>query len=452
MADADLVIRNCSLVDGRGVRAGGVAVAGERIVAVDPDGMMPPAARVIDGRGRYLLPGILDAHVHFRDPGLTHKEDFPSATRAAAVGGITTIIEMPNTDPPVTSGERMRAKMAHLKGRGYVDYGLLAQVVRENLDAIPELAEAGAVGYKIFMTPMANGTQIPPDDGGLLVAMERIARTGLPLGVHAENPQIVEAATARLRAQGDQDPVAHAEGRPALAEIENIQRLLLFARSTGCRLHIHHLSVAEGVDLVRQAKRDGLSVTTETCPHYLLFTGPDMARLGSASKCNPPFRTPRDIAALWEGLTDGTIDFVASDHAPHALAEKIRPVIWDAAAGLSGVQFLFPLMLHQVAQGRLTLPALVRLLAESPARHYGLASRKGALAIGMDADMTLVDLGLRKTIRAEDMESRTKQTVYEGLAVQGWPILTVLGGRIVMEAGKITTPDATGRLLWPGVG
>lgn len=444
--DVDLRITNCHILTPHGPVRGGVALDRGKIVAIAADPALPPARETIDGGGKHLLPGIVDAHVHFREPGLTHKEDFPSASRAAVRGGVTTVIEMPNTKPPVESGALLREKAALLSRLSLVDYGLIAVITDQNLDRIEELAVAGAVAHKIFLGPTTGDLRCP-DDGGIIEALRRVTATGRPLGVHAENAQIIAAETARLKAAGRADPVAHAEARPVLAEAESIQRMVLFAKSTAARLHILHISSQLGVELVRAAKANGVSVTAETCPHYLMLTAADMGHLGPASKINPPLRGPADIEALWAGLHDGTVDLVATDHAPHALDEKTRPAIWDNASGASSVQFFGPLMLEQVARRRLTLMDLARLTAEAPARLYGLYPRKGAIAVGSDADLILADLERRETIRAVDMENKVKLTPFDGVECRGWPMLTVLRGTIVMRDGKVTGEPGVGRFL-----
>ena len=365
--EAELRITNCQMVVPHGVVRGGVAIADGRIVAIAAGDGLPPARETLDGRGRHLLPGLVDGHVHFREPGLTQKEDFETGSRAAVRSGVTTVLDMPNTLPPVETAAILSDKAALLARRSLVDYGLIAVITDRNLGRIEELAEAGAIAYKIFMGP-TTGDLPSPDDGQIAEALAAIARTGLPIGVHAENPEIVAAATARLKAAGRTDALAHAEARPVLAEAESIQRMIFFARMTGARLHIFHMSCGAGVELIRRAKADGIAVTAETCPHYLTLTSADMERVGPATKINPPLRDPGDVEALWQGLRDGTVDFIATDHAPHTLAEKTRPVIWENASGGSSVQFFLPLMLEHVARGRLSLDDLIRWTADAPAR------------------------------------------------------------------------------------
>jgi allantoinase len=447
--EAALRVTNCTVLTPGGPIEGGVAVGDDgRIVAVGAEADLPPARETLDGRGRHLLPGLVDGHVHFRDPGLTHKEDFESGTRAAARGGVTTVIDMPNTVPPVTTAGILTEKAERLAARAVVDYGLISVVTGPNLHEMEALARAGTVAYKVFLGP-TTGDLPSPDDGQIVEALARAAGVGLSLGVHAENPGLVAAATARLRAAGRVDARAHAEARPPLAEVEAVQRMICFARATGAHLHVFHLTTGAAVDLVRRAKADGLRVTAETCPHYLTLTVDDLARLGSLAKMNPPLRTPVDVEALWAGLRDGALDVVATDHAPHALDEKTRPVVWDNASGISSVQFLLPLLLEHVARGRLGLTDVVRLAAEAPARLYGLYPRKGAIAVGGDADLVLVDLDRAAPIRADAMESKVRLTPFDGLECRGWPVVTVSRGRVVMRDEQVVGPPGHGRFVRP---
>jgi dihydroorotase len=443
---ADLRITNAQVCTPQGFVRGGVAVKDGRIAAIAWDDALPPAPTTIDAAGRPLLPGLVDAHVHFREPGLTHKEDFVTASRAAVRGGVTTVLDMPNTVPPVETAVLLADKAEVLARRSLVDFGLIAAITDRNLDRIEELAVAGAVAYKIFLGP-TTGNLSCPDDAGLVEALTRAAAVGRPVGVHAENPAIVAAATARLKAQGRVDPGAHADARPVLAEAESILRMICFARVTGARLHVLHVSSAAGLELVRAAKADGLAVTAETCPHYLTLTAADLAALGPVAKMNPPLRGPADVEALWQGVRNGSIDYVATDHAPHAVEEKTRPAIWDNASGVSSVQFFGPIMLEQVARGRLTLADFARVTGEAPARRHGLYPQKGAIAVGSDADLVLVDLERRAPVRAADMENKVKLTPFDGMECRGWPVLTLVRGAVVMREGAVVGTPGAGRCL-----
>jgi dihydroorotase len=444
----DLRLTNCRVVTAQGVVRAGVAVQDGKVAAIARDDALPAAHTTIDGAGRHLLPGIVDSHVHFREPGLTDREDILSGSRAAVRGGVTTVLDMPNTQPAVETGALLSEKASLLARRALVDFGLLAVLTDRNVDRIEELAAAGAVAYKIFLGPTTG--ELPcPDDGAMLEALGRAAIARRPVAVHAENPAIVQAATAQLRAAGRTDSRAHAEARPGVAEAEAIRRMTYLAAVTGAHLHVLHVSSAAGLAAVRAAKADGVDVSAETCPHYLILTADDLAKLGPVAKMNPPLREPADVEALWQGVSDGTIDWIATDHAPHVLADKIQPVIWDNASGASTVQFFAPLMLEQVARGRLSLEAVVRLTAETPARRYSLYPQKGTVAVGSDADLVLVDLDHRARIQASQMENKIQLTPFDGVECRGWPVLTLVGGRVVMRDGIIVGEPGTGRFLRP---
>lgn len=444
----DLVLVNGTVVSPRETVPRDVLVRNGRIAALAPPGGKYPAARSIDVSGLYILPGLIDAHVHFRDPGLTGKEDFQTGSLAAAHGGVTTVLDMPNVIPPTVDPGALRFRQETVAGRSYTDYGLIAALTAGNLDCLQALAAAGAAAFKVFLGETTG--QLPaPGDGALREAFRRIALTGLRCAVHAENRAIVDFCTAHLRACDRSDPAAYTESRPAVAEAEAVSRALLLAREAGCPVHICHLSSREGLEQVRRWREAGADVTAETAPHYLLLDLRHFTRRGAPLKVNPPLRDPAHRRALWEGLRDGAIDLVATDHAPHLPAEKAGPDIWRAAAGLSGVETAAPLLLTQVHRGRLTLNRLVELMAEGPARAFGLYPRKGALLPGSDADMTVVDLDAAKVLRASGLHGKSRAFPYEGWRVRGLPVLTLLRGEPVLSGGTVAGKPR-GHMITPG--
>jgi dihydroorotase len=440
----DLLIRGGTVVTPEDSRRAHVVVGEGRIldiVAGDP----PPARDVIDAAGLHVLPGLIDPHVHFRTPGLEYKEDFATGSRAAAAGGITTVIDMPNVVPPTWSVEALETKLAAIRGRAYVDYALYAVLVEGNRPQIRPLTEAGVCGFKIFLGE-TTGNIPAPSDGEILDGWRMLAETGLRCGVHAEDNGIVLYRRAQLQALGRMDPLAHVESRPPIAEAEAVARTILFAGEARSRLMIFHTSAAPSVDLIHRGKAAGVEVMAETCPQYLLLESDDMVRrgLGAVLKANPPVRSREHQEALWRGLLDGTIDVVGTDHAPHTAEEKMAETpmgdIWKAAAGCPGVETSVPLMLTQVNAGRLSLNQYVRLQAEGPARAWNLWPRKGRLAPGADADLTLVDLQARGTIDAARLHSKSRATPFEGMRVIGLPVYTVVRGRVVMRRGQLAEP------------
>ncbi|HXH82033.1 MAG TPA: allantoinase AllB [Candidatus Tectomicrobia bacterium] len=444
----DLVVRGGTVVTPHGRLEGGVAVDGGVIVAVAADGALPAARETIDARGRHVLPGVIDAHVHFREPGFEYKEDWASGTAAAACGGVTTVLEMPNTRPPTATPEALRLKQERAARGARVDYGLYGLLGADNADRLEALAAGGVIGFKCYMGETV-GALPAPDDGVMLEEFQTAARLGLRVAVHAENNGIMQQMIRRLKAAGRTDPLAHVESRPALCAVEATSRALLFAEWTGAKLHICHESCKQTLPLICAARRRGVDVTVETCPHYLLLTSADMGRLGSVLRMNPPVRAAGHDAALWDALLDGTIDMISTDHSPHAIEEKTQPDIWHAVSGFPGVETAVPLMLTEVNRGRLTLERYVEVASANPARAWGLYPRKGALAPGSDADITIVDLARRGVIRGAALHSKSRITPFEGVEVAGLPVCTIVRGRVVMRDGAPVGEPGWGRPVTP---
>jgi dihydroorotase len=438
----DLIVKNGTIVSPQASLRGHVLVQDGKVLEVLARDDLPPARETIDAAGLHVLPGLIDPHVHFRSPGLEYKEDFETGSLGAAAGGITTVIDMPNVQPPTSNVEGFQAKVAAAQGRSYVDYGIYAVLVEGNMDQILPLAEAGVVGYKIFLGETVGNVPAPPD-GEIIEAWRIMAGTGLRCGVHAEDNGVVLYLRKKLQAQGRRDPLAHLESRPAVAEAEAISRAILFAREARSKLMIYHMSSAEGVELLRRGRADGVDVMGETCPHYLLMQADDMVRLGLGTllKVNPPVRAKEHGEALWRGLLDGTIQVIGTDHAPHTPEEKMAgdPMgdIWTAAAGWPGVETNVPLMLTQVNAGRMTLKHYVKVQSEGPARAWNLWPRKGNLGRGADADMTIVDLHKEGRIDKDRLHSKSKVTPFHGFRVKGLPVYTVVRGTVVMKQGEI---------------
>jgi len=447
----DLVIKNGTLVTPQNSFRGSVAIDEGKIVAIGSDDAMPQANKVIDATGLHVLPGIIDGHVHFREPGLEYKEDFRSGSMAAAAGGVTTILDMPNVNPPTHDADSFRLKLERAKHKSIVDFGIFAVVLPTNIDKIKELAEMGVVGYKIFMGETI-GNLPSPDDWELIVAFEEIAKTGLRVGVHAENRAITTHLVNEFKKKGRTDPLAHLDSRPSISEAEAMNRAILFTKPFGTKLHIFHLSSREGVSIMQEAKAEGLPVTAETCPHYLLIDGAEtIKRLGPLLKMNPPVRSREHGDALWHGLKTGAVDMIATDHSPHAKEEKFRENIWDAIAGWPGVETMLPLMLNEVNKGKLTLNELAKYMSENPARVWDIYPAKGSLTVGSDGSITIVDMKKEWVISAEKLHSKSKLTPFDGWKVKGIPVYTIVGGKIVMENGEVYEDATRGKLVKPSL-
>jgi allantoinase len=445
----DLLIEGGKVVLPSGLLEASIAIDEGVIVAIVRGSHAPQADRVVDAHGLLVLPGMVDMHVHFRDPGSPEREDFESGSRAAAAGGVTTVGEMPNTVPPVTSVEAFREKVKIGNSKSVVDFALIAGAGEVSAEALRGMAEEGAVAYKTFMT--SRFRELYASDGQMLENFQVIAETGRPCLVHAEDGDIVERWRRRALEEGRRDPIAHAEYRPAIAEVEAAWRTIMLASEVGVHLHVCHISAGGVLDAIEWARSRGLRVSSETCPHYLFLTAEDMRRLGPYAKTDPPLRGPEDQRRLWEGLRRGVIDVVASDHAPYTEEEKERgwEDIFEAPSGGVGVETTLPLMLNSVKEGLLSLERLVEVFSQNPARLLGLYPRKGVIAVGSDGDLVLVDPKREFEIRGEELHSRQRRTSFEGYRGRGMPVKTILRGEIIVEEGKITVPSGYGEFLRP---
>ena len=441
MKEVDLVIRGARVVSADQIIEASVAIAGEHIVAFGHDDTMPPAREEMRADGLYLLPGAIDSHVHFRDPGYPNKETWKTGSAAAAMGGVTTVFEMPNTNPSTGTVEALRIKQKAAES-SYCDFGIHGLLGDDTVDRLEELLDAGVTSFKAFVGNTF-GNLPAPTDGALLEGFETLAPLGIRTVVHAENSSILQRRQKKMQAAGRIDAMAHLAARPAVAEIEAIGRVLTLAEWTGARVHIAHHSAADSLFLLREAKRRGVDVTAETCPQYLLLNTGHMLKLGGVMRLNPPIREARHNQPLWDALMDGTLDMIATDHAPHAPEEKTRESIWDCDCGFPGVETQMPLMLTEVNRARATLMDYVRWSAVNPAKAWGLYGTKGVIAPGAHADIAIVDMQRSGTLSQNKLQSISKISPWNGRAVQGYPLHTLLRGRFVMREGKLVT-DAVG--------
>lgn len=441
----DLVIAGGTLATPEGLQPGAVAVDQGRIVAVGNDAAMPAARQVVDATGRHVIPGALDVHVHFREPGFTHKETWTTATAAAAMGGVTTVFDMPNTNPPTATPEAVRDKIAIASAQAIVDFGVYGYVGAGHLDQLVPMAEAGAVAFKLYLG--SDNPLVPcPDDGAVLEALRIMAGLGLRCTVHAENTPILIWRGERLKAAGRHDLAAHLEQHADIATVEAVSRIALFAEWTGCPIHIAHENCRHSLPLIAAAKRRGVDITAETCPHYLFLSMDDAETAGGlALRVKPPVREAGHAGPLWDALMSGVIDMISTDHAPHAPTEKRRSSIWDVAPGFPGVETSMRLMLTEVSKGRMSLPDYVRMACEAPARAFGLYPRKGVLQPGADADIVLIDMNRTGTIEGRLLQSIGNVTPFEGRETTGLPVMTFLRGQLVAHEGRIVAPPGIGR-------
>jgi dihydroorotase len=402
-----------------GIRDGKIAALGDLARA--------SAGETIDCRGLHVLPGAIDTQVHFREPGHVHKEDLETGSRAAVLGGVTAVFEMPNTEPATTDASALAEKLRRARGRMHCDFAFFIGGTHQNIADLSELEHLpGSAGVKVFMGS-STGKLLVADDAGLRAILKVIRRRA---SFHAEDEPRLEERK-QLRVEGD--PRSHPVWRDETVALRATTRLVTLARELGRRVHVLHVSTAEEIEFLA-AHKDVASV--EATPHHLTLAAPDCYdRLATRAQMNPPLREARHREALWRGLAAGVVDILGSDHAPHTLAEKAKPYP-ASPSGLPGVQTLVPVMLDHVAAGRLTLARLVDLTSAGPARVFGIAG-KGRIAAGYDADLTVVDLKRKETIKNSWIASRCGWTPYDGVEVTGWPIGTFVRGNKVMWQGEI---------------
>jgi dihydroorotase len=429
---ADLILTGGKVVSPDAVIDAAVAIKDGKIVAVGAADAMPPAKETLDLSGMHLLPGAIDVHVHFRDPGYPQKEDFASGTAAAAFGGVTTIFDMPNTIPTVGTPEALAAKHKMASEKAHVDYGLYAVLGEDTIANVPALIKTGVIGFKLYMGNTF-GKIASPSTGAMLEAFEVVAPTGKRISLHAETNSIMERREMRLRAAGRTDPLAHLASRPAVVAIEAVSRAAILAEWTGARIHILHISSADELRPLRDAKARGVDITGETCPHYLMLSADDYAKNAGVIRVNPPVREKCNQEPLWAALADGTVDIIATDHAPHSPEEKTRNDMFDVDCGFPGVESQMPLMLTAVNAGRMTVMDYVALSSAKPAKIWGLYPRKGVIAPGAEADIAVVDLKREMTLDDANLQSRAKITPWHGRRVKGLPLHTLVRGRFVMR-------------------
>jgi allantoinase len=410
---------------------------------------------VIDATGLVVLPGVVDAHVHFNEPGRADWEGWEAGTRGAAAGGVTTVLEMPlNAHPPTISAAHFDAKQAVASRKALVDYGLWGGLVNDNLGELAGLAARGVVGFKAFMSESGVDDFRRVPDGVLAAGLKAAARLGVVVGVHAESHEMVERLTSEIRGRREIDRLAWGRARPAAAECEAIGRLVSCVRGAGpgARAHVVHVSDARGLAEVQAAREWGLSMTAETCPHYLDFDEQDFERVGPALKCAPPIRDAASRERLWTALLAGEVDLVASDHSPCPAADKQKGEhdVWQAWGGVAGIQATLPVLLTSGVHARgLSLERVADLTATAPARLFGLYPRKGAIALGADGDFALVDRARTWTFGPEHLETRSGISPYLGRTFRGAVVRTIVRGRTVFADGEVIGEPGWGRLVTP---
>ena len=424
-ATYDLILTGGTVVnhDGQGMRD--IGVRGGRIAAIGDLAQASSGSR-IDCRGLHILPGVIDSQVHFREPGLEHKEDLETGSRAAVLGGVTAVFEMPNTNPLTTSEAALADKISRATGRMHCDFAFWVGGTRENAGDVGELERLpGAAGIKVFMGS-STGDLLVEDDEGVASILRNTRRRA---AFHSEDEYRLRE---RLGERVPGDPSSHPVWRDEIAALRSTERLVRIARETRARIHVLHISTAEEIAFL-EAHKD--VATCEATPHHLTMSSDDYARLGTLLQMNPPVRDNRHRDGVWHGISQGIVDVLGSDHAPHTLEEKAKPYP-ASPSGMTGVQTLVPVMLDHVSAGKLTLERFVDLSSHGPNRIFGIA-RKGRIAAGYDADFTIVDMKRTETITNAQAGSKAGWTPYDGKRVTGWPVGTIIRGNRVMWEGEI---------------
>lgn len=420
----ETIIKNGKVYTSSGIIEADIGINGGKIAHI---GTGLSGGKTIDATGLTVLPGVIDSQVHFREPGLEHKEDLESGARSAALGGVTAVFEMPNTNPSTITPELMTDKLARAKGRMDVDHAFYAGATHNNVDVLPQMERmAGCCGVKVFMGA-STGSLLVEDDEGVEAVLRSISRRA---AFHSEDEyRLVE----RRHLARDGDWTSHPEVRDVEAAVSSTRRLIRIARAVGKRIHVLHITTAEEMELLREA-RDIASV--EVTPQHLTLVAPEAyERLGSHAQMNPPIREQRHVDGLWRALNAGIVDVLGSDHAPHTLEEKSMQYP-ASPSGMPGVQTLVPVMLTHVNAGRLSLQRFVDLTSAGPQRIFGIVG-KGRIAEGYDADFTLVDMNRTETIDAAWSKSRCGWTPFEGFEATAWPVGTIVRGIEVMREGEI---------------
>ena len=458
MHSFDLIIKNGMIVTSTSISQADIGVKNGIITSLSTNLTSSNTEKIIDANRKFVLPGMIDAHTHLREPGTEHRETFETGTKAAAAGGLTTVFEMPIAKPPVSTEENFKYRHTTVDGKAVIDFGLYGGAGKDNIEHIESMWKAGAIGFKTFMiNPPPNREEeywglYVTDNSQLFNVFREIAKTGLVSAVHAEDSSLVGMLMDELKSSDRKDPKAHLESRPNFVEELAVYAVASLGNIAGVNTHVSHLSTKEGLKIIREAKSFGQKITTETCPHYLLLSEEDMNTLGPLAKINPPLRSKTDVETLWHGLRDGSIDVLASDHAPYAPHEKLEGFedIWKSQSGAPQLETTLPLMLTKINEGYISIQRLVEVMSENPAKIFGVYPKKGSIQIGSDADFTIVDMEKEATIDPSKMYSKARDlTPYNGWKVKGVPEKTIVRGEVVMDEGEIIGELGFGRIVSP---
>lgn len=447
--NVDLLINNATIVSHTGRYHGCIAVQNGKISALTMNGEGIEAKEVIDVGGQYVIPGCIDAHIHFQDPGFTYREDFPHGTAAAAVGGVTTAISHPLNIPPVLDIESYQFTVDTYKDRSYVDYGIHGGGTSDNTEKIEELwTMTGATSVKMFMCFSVSEFPYVRDDT-MVQILTKLAKIGGIAIIHAENNDLNAAEVKRLQTEGRIDRMCHIESHPAMGELESVKRVLYYLEQTGASAVILHTCMVESLREIHAAQQRGVKVYAECCPHLLTFVDIDIEKYGPWLKFTPVMRSEDNRQELWKLLANGYISTIASDHSPYTIEEKEKGLdnIWNAPNGIPGTQTMLPVLLNGVSEGKLSLERLVEVTSFNPAHIYGLDYCKGAIEIGKDADFVVLDMDLVHTFTADEMQTKSKWSPYDGMTFKGWPGMTFIRGHLMAKDREIVGEIGYGKYI-----
>lgn len=427
-----------------------ILIEDEKIQAVTQDDILHGADNIIDARDLWVIPGAIDSHSHLNDPGLTESEDYYTGTCSAAAGGITTVLDHPLTVPITADVESFLEKRKEGEKKSVTDFALWAAALPNNMDNIVDLAALGAIAFKSFLS---YSTEIPSVDlGQLWKIMDIVSTTGLPIGVHCENQDIIDAMEKPFREKAHHNEYSDFNyGRDQLAEIVAGKDAIAIARATGARLHLVHTSAPQIVEEVQKAKEDGFNITVESCPHYFTLSIEDMSKLGPYGICAPPIRSMSNVEKMWQLLQEGSLDIIGSDHATYTFDEKESPQsIWDVPLGLTGIQTMVPLMFSEAVMKKdVPIEKLVSLISTNAAKTFGLYPRKGYIGVGSDADLCFIDPNGSWEIKKDDLFYKMKWSPYMGWKLKGKIVHTMVRGSMVYSNGKIVQEPGSGKFVSP---
>jgi allantoinase len=454
MKDFEFILRGGRLITVEGVHQSDIGIAEEKIVALGKD-LSGSARDEIDARNLHIFPGVIDAHVHFNEPGRADWEGIETGSRALAAGGGTCFFDMPlNAHPPTCDVESFDLKLAAAQNQSVTDFALWGGLVPHNLEQLERLAERGVIGFKAFMSNSGIDDFPRADHGTLRKGMKRAAGVGRLVAVHAESESMTQKLAQEKMTRGMTSARHYLDSRPIEAELEAIRNAIDMAGDVGCKLHVVHVSSAEGVALITDAKKRGADVSCETCPHYLVLTENDTLKLGAIAKCAPPLRPPRERDALWERVIAGEVTTIGSDHSPSPPEMKRDTNFFKVWGGIAGVQHLLPLLIgapesidhfgKELAGETPAVPGkalslIAKLTSFNVAERFGLPKTKGRVVIGADADFAVVDFREKTTVRAEDLFYRHKQSPYVGRTLTGRVVQTILRGQTIFKRGQIVS-------------